>query len=197
MTGLSLPAGTAAPETNPDLSRLGPGATAGVNVTETGPRRGDFAEASLVSSSIAFVLEWHVRSNNSVGETARNASAAVGHCDAAAATLIATSRTLMSRGSGSCPRDEPHTLTAVSVGLQKTDAARLKGAAHRRCGRALQRVLPALEATNGTAAHLRAFGKLVLRPIEEGSGGPALRRRKGHGAKLSVCSNRRNTDLLG
>jgi hypothetical protein len=75
----SLPAGTRtkALETSWDLPSLGPGATANVNVTVPGARRGDFADASLDTGSIAFVLDCHVPSNNSVRVTARNVSAAM------------------------------------------------------------------------------------------------------------------------
>ncbi|WP_233256275.1 hypothetical protein [Falsiroseomonas bella] len=51
------------------------------------PRRaaGDFADASLDTSSIAFVLDCHVWSNNSARVTARNVSAST--VDLAAAPL--------------------------------------------------------------------------------------------------------------
>jgi len=39
-----------------------------------GARRGDFANASLETSSIAFVLDCHVWNNNSVRVAARNVS---------------------------------------------------------------------------------------------------------------------------
>ncbi len=83
----SLPAGTRtlALETTWELPSLGPGATAKIDVTVTGARRGDFANASLDTSSIAFVLDCHVWSNNSVGVTARNVSAST--VDLAAAPL--------------------------------------------------------------------------------------------------------------
>jgi hypothetical protein len=83
----SLPAGTRtlALETSWDLPSLGPGATANVDVTVPGARRGDFADASLDTSSIAFVLDCHVWSNNSVRVTARNVSAST--VDLAAAPL--------------------------------------------------------------------------------------------------------------
>ncbi|MBU8538882.1 glycoside hydrolase family 55 protein [Falsiroseomonas tokyonensis] len=83
----SVPAGTRtlALETNWDLPSLGPGATANVDVTVPGARRGDFADASLDTSSIAFVLDCHVWSNNSVRVTARNVSAST--VDLAAAPL--------------------------------------------------------------------------------------------------------------
>ena len=57
-----------------DLSNLGPGATPDADVTVPGARRGDFADASLDTSSIAFVLDCHVWSNDKVGVTARNVS---------------------------------------------------------------------------------------------------------------------------
>lgn len=73
----SLPAGmqTLALETSWDLPSLGPGATGNVDVTVQGARRGDIADASLDTSGIAFVLNCHVWSNNSVRVTARNVSA--------------------------------------------------------------------------------------------------------------------------
>ncbi|MFO0448705.1 MAG: hypothetical protein ACK52I_08585 [Pseudomonadota bacterium] len=58
-----------------DLPSLGPGATANVNFTVTGARRGAFADASIDTSSITFVFDCHVWSNNSVRVTARNVSA--------------------------------------------------------------------------------------------------------------------------
>jgi hypothetical protein len=48
---------TLALEASWDLSSLGPGATANADVTLAGARRGDFADASLDTSSIAFVLD--------------------------------------------------------------------------------------------------------------------------------------------
>ena len=65
----SLPAGTRtlAIETSWDLPSLGPGATANVDVTVPGARRGDFADASLDTSSIAFVVDCQVWSNNTCG----------------------------------------------------------------------------------------------------------------------------------
>jgi hypothetical protein len=48
-------------------------------------RRGDYADASLDTSRIAFVLDCHVWSNNSVRVTARNVSAST--VDLAAAPL--------------------------------------------------------------------------------------------------------------
>ena len=84
----SLPAGTRtlATETSWDLPSLGPGATANVDITVPGARRGDFADASLDTSSIAFVLDCHVWSNNCVRVTARNLS--VSTVDLAAAPLV-------------------------------------------------------------------------------------------------------------
>ncbi|MBW6401419.1 hypothetical protein KPL78_26450 [Roseomonas sp. HJA6] len=83
----SLPVGarTLALETSWDLPSLAAGATANVDVTVPGARRGDFADASLDTSSIAFVLDCHVWSNNSVRVTARNVSAST--VDLAAAPL--------------------------------------------------------------------------------------------------------------
>jgi hypothetical protein len=72
-------------ETSWKLPSLGPGAAANVDVTVPGARRGDFADASLDTSSIAFVLDCHVWSNNSVRVTARNVSAST--VDLAAAPL--------------------------------------------------------------------------------------------------------------
>jgi hypothetical protein len=64
----SLPAGTRtiALETSWDLPNLAAGATANVDVTVPGARRGDFADASLDTSSIAVVLDCHVWSNDKV-----------------------------------------------------------------------------------------------------------------------------------
>ncbi|WP_431266898.1 hypothetical protein [Dankookia sp. P2] len=75
----SLPAGSRqiAAETTWDLPSVGPGATANVDVTVHGAWRGDFADASLDTSSIAFVLDCHVRSNDKVRVTARNVSASM------------------------------------------------------------------------------------------------------------------------
>lgn len=54
-------------------------------MTVSGTRRGDVADASLDTSSIAFVLDCLVWSNNSVRVTARNVSAST--VDLAAAPL--------------------------------------------------------------------------------------------------------------
>jgi hypothetical protein len=64
-----------AAEVSWDLPSLAPGATSLLDVTVNGARRGDYADASLDSSSIAFVLNCQVWSNNSVRLTARNLSA--------------------------------------------------------------------------------------------------------------------------
>ena len=89
----SLPAGTRtlALETSWDLPSLAAGATTNIDVTVPGARRGDFADASLDTSSIAFVLDCHVWSNNSVRVTARNISGAT--FDLAAATGAAPNST--------------------------------------------------------------------------------------------------------
>ena len=70
-----LPAGTRTLASNWDLPNLGHGTTAKVDVTLPGARRGDFADASRETSSIAFVLDCHVWSNNSVRVTAQKVSA--------------------------------------------------------------------------------------------------------------------------
>ncbi len=58
-----------------DLPRLASGATANVDVAVPSLRRGDFADASLDTTSIAFVLDCDVGSNDKVRVTARNVSA--------------------------------------------------------------------------------------------------------------------------
>jgi hypothetical protein len=74
----ALPAGTRtlmmASGISWDLPNLGPGAVANADVTVPGARRGDFADASLDTSSITFVLDCHVWSNDKVRVTARNVS---------------------------------------------------------------------------------------------------------------------------
>jgi hypothetical protein len=74
----ALPAGTRtfmmASGISWDLPNLGPGAVANVDVAVPGARRGDFADASLDTSSIAFILDCHVWSNDKVRVTARNVS---------------------------------------------------------------------------------------------------------------------------
>jgi hypothetical protein len=82
-----VPVGTRslALETTWGLPSLGPGVTANIDVTAPGARRGDLADASLDTSSITFVLDRHVWSNNSVRVTARNVSAST--VDLAAAPL--------------------------------------------------------------------------------------------------------------
>ena len=57
-----------------DLPSMPPGATTNADVTVPGARRGDFADASLDTSSIAFVLDCHVWSNDKVRVTVRNVS---------------------------------------------------------------------------------------------------------------------------
>lgn len=88
MAAPPLPAGTRhiAVETSWDLPSLAPGVTANVDVIVPGARRGDFADASLDTSSTTFVLDCHVWSNNSVRVTARNVSAST--VDPAAAPLL-------------------------------------------------------------------------------------------------------------
>jgi hypothetical protein len=83
----SVPVGTRslALETTWDLPNLTAGSTANIDVIVPGARRGDFADASLDTSSIAFVFDCHVWSNNSVRVTARNVSAST--VDLAAAPL--------------------------------------------------------------------------------------------------------------
>lgn len=84
----SVPIGTRnhlALETTWDPPSLAAGATANIDVTVPGARRGDFADASLDTSSIASVLDCHVWSNNGVRVTARNISAST--VDVAAAAL--------------------------------------------------------------------------------------------------------------
>ena len=49
-----------------------PGATTNADVTVPGARRWDFADASLDTSSIAFVLDCHVWPNDKARVTARN-----------------------------------------------------------------------------------------------------------------------------
>ena len=60
-------------------------ATANVDVTLPGARRGNFAGVSLDACSISFVPDCHLWSNNSVRVTARNVSAST--VDLAAAPL--------------------------------------------------------------------------------------------------------------
>lgn len=57
-------------------------------------RRGDVADASLDTSSIAFVLDCHVWSNNSVRVTARNVSASTVDLAAAPLAVQVTKRRL-------------------------------------------------------------------------------------------------------
>jgi hypothetical protein len=92
----SVPIGTRslALETTWDLPSLTAGATANIDVTVPGARRGDFADASLDTSSIAFVLDCHVWSNNSVRVTARNVSASTVDLAAAPLAVQVTKRRL-------------------------------------------------------------------------------------------------------
>jgi len=73
----ALPVGTRrlALETTWDLPSLTAGSKANIDVTVSGQRRGDFADASLDTSNIAFVLDCQVWSYNSVRVTVRNVSA--------------------------------------------------------------------------------------------------------------------------
>jgi hypothetical protein len=90
----SVPVGTRslALETTWDLPSLTAGSTANIDVTVPGARRGDFADASLDTSSIAFVLDCHVWSNNSVRVTARNVSASTVDLAAAPMAVQVTKR---------------------------------------------------------------------------------------------------------
>jgi hypothetical protein len=89
-----LPAGarTIALETIWHLPSLDPGATAKIDVNVPGARRGHFADASLDTSSIAFVVDCHVWSNNSVRVTARNVSASTVDLVATALSVQVTKR---------------------------------------------------------------------------------------------------------
>jgi hypothetical protein len=62
-------------ETTWDLPSLPAAATTNIDVTVPGARRGDFADASLDISGIAFALDCHVWSNYSMRVTVRNVSA--------------------------------------------------------------------------------------------------------------------------
>jgi hypothetical protein len=68
-----------------DLPNLDACATIKIDVAVPGARRGDFADAAVDTSSVAFVLDCHVWSNNSVRVTAWNVSASM--VDLAAALL--------------------------------------------------------------------------------------------------------------
>jgi hypothetical protein len=74
----ALPAGTRtlvlASGISLDQPSLGPGAVANADVMVAGARQGDFADASLNTSRIAFVLGCHVWSNDKVRVTAWNVS---------------------------------------------------------------------------------------------------------------------------
>ena len=74
-----------ASEVSWDLPSLAPGATSLLDVTVSGTRAGDLAEASLVSSTQFIELDAAVWSNNTVRVMARNISGAT--FDLAAATL--------------------------------------------------------------------------------------------------------------
>ena len=85
----AVPVGTRslALETTWDPPSLAAGATANIDVTVPGARRGDSTDASLDTNSIAFVLDCHVWSNNSVRVTARNVSASTVDLVAAALSV--------------------------------------------------------------------------------------------------------------
>jgi hypothetical protein len=68
-----------------DLPSLAAGATANVDITVTGARVGDLAQASLATSSRFFELDSTALSNNTVCVLARNVSSTT--IDLAAATL--------------------------------------------------------------------------------------------------------------
>jgi hypothetical protein len=77
-----------------DLPSMPPGATTNADVTVPGARRGDFADASLDTSSIAFVLDCHVWSNDKVRVTARNVSLSTVDLPAAALHVQVVKRKL-------------------------------------------------------------------------------------------------------
>lgn len=81
-----------AQDTARDLPNLVSGATANVDVTAPGARRGDFAGISLDTSSIAFVLDCHVSSSQRLRATARNVSASMVDLAAAALSVQVTMR---------------------------------------------------------------------------------------------------------
>jgi len=74
-----------AAEVSWDLPSLAPGATALIDITVSGARAGDLAQASLVSSTRFIEIHAAVWSNNTVRVLARNISGAT--FDLAAATL--------------------------------------------------------------------------------------------------------------
>ncbi|MFO0451466.1 MAG: hypothetical protein ACK52I_22885, partial [Pseudomonadota bacterium] len=77
------------------VASLTPGtSTLGV-VRGAGARRGDFADASLDTSSIAFVLDCHVWSNDKVRVTARNVSLSTVDLPAAALHVQVVKRRVM------------------------------------------------------------------------------------------------------
>ena len=55
-----------------ELPSMTPNAATNMDVTLPGLRRGNFTDASLDTSSIAFVLDFHLWSNDKVRVTARN-----------------------------------------------------------------------------------------------------------------------------
>ena len=63
-----------------------------IDVTLPSARRGDFADASLDTSSIALVLDCHAWSDNSVLVTARNVSASTVELAAAALSVQVVKR---------------------------------------------------------------------------------------------------------
>lgn len=76
-----------AAEVSWDLSSLAAGATANVDVTVTGARVGDLAQASLTTSSRSFELDAAAWPNSTIRVLARNVSSTA--IDLAAATLSA------------------------------------------------------------------------------------------------------------
>lgn len=82
-------------ETAWDLPSLSWGPTTNVNVTVGGGRPSDFADASLDTFSIAFVLDCQLWSNNSVRVTTRNVSASTVDLAAAPLPLQVTKRRIV------------------------------------------------------------------------------------------------------
>jgi hypothetical protein len=68
---------------------------ANADVTVPGARRGDFADASLDTSSIAFILDCHVWSNDKVRVTARNVSLSTVDLPAAALRFAESAELLL------------------------------------------------------------------------------------------------------
>ena len=81
-----------AAEVSWDLPSLAPGATTLTDVTVSGARAGDLAQASLVSSTRFIELNAAVLSNNTVRVMARNISAATFDLAAAALSVGVTKR---------------------------------------------------------------------------------------------------------